>query len=154
MITSYIAKTADIILSPLLGLSPLISVTILSFTFSLIILLYQRKIFNKSNVKEVRRRLDEIKEKVIKLKDKSQEEMDKIMNEMLKLNVRMMKESLKVTILSLILGIVLISWVSFHYSGYYLKSPLPYIDKINLVYFYIILSLVIGVVIGKLLEVR
>jgi len=154
MITSYIAKTADIVLAPLLTLSPLVSVTILSFIFSLIILLYQRKIFANSNMREVKRRLEEIKEKVIKLQSRKQEEMDKIMSEMLRLNIRIMKESLKVTILSLIIGIVLISWISFHYSGYYLKSPIPYINNINLVYFYVILSLIIGVIIGKFLEVR
>ena len=154
MITSYIAKTADIVLFPLLELPPLVVAMILSFTFSLIVLLWQKKIFSNKNVREIKIRLDEIREKIVKLKNRNQEEMDKIMSEMLRLNARIMKESLKVSILSLLLGIVLISWLSFHYSGYYIKSPLPYINNINLVYFYVILSLVIGVVIGKLLEVR
>ena len=154
MITSYIAKAADTLLFPLLELPPLVVTMILSFTFSLIVLLWQRKVFSNKNVRELKIRLDEIREKVVKLKNRNQEEMDKIMSEMLRLNARIMKESLKVSVLSLLLGIVLLSWISFHYSGYYLKSPLPYVKNINLVYFYVILSLVIGIVIGKFLEVR
>jgi len=154
MITSYIAKTADIVLAPLLSLSPLMSITVLSFAFSLIVLLYQRKIFNNKNVKEVKRKLDEIREKIIKVQNKNQDEMDKMLNEMLRLNVKIMKENFKVTLLSLILGIVLISWISFHYSGYYIKVPFPYFNNMSLVYFYVIFSIIIGVIIGKFLEVR
>jgi uncharacterized membrane protein (DUF106 family) len=154
MIASYIAKTADIILAPLLSFSPLVSITILSFAFSLLVLLYQRKIFNNKSVKEVKRKLDEIREKIIKVQNKNQDEMNKMFDEMLKLNAKILKENLKVTLLSLILGIILISWVSFHYSGYYLKVPFPYFNNMSLVYFYVIFSLVIGVIIGKFLEVR
>ena len=154
MITSYIAKTADIVLAPLLSLSPLVSITVLSFVFSLIVLLYQRKIFSNKNVKEVKRKLDEIREKIIKVQNKNQDEMDKMLNEILRLNAKIMKENLKVTLLSLILGIVLISWISFHYSGYYIKVPFPYFNNMSLVYFYVIFSIIIGVIIGKFLEVR
>jgi len=154
MITSYIAKTADIVLAPLLSLSPLVSITVLSFAFSLIVLLYQRKIFSNKNVKEVKRKLDEIREKIIKVQNKNQDEMDKMLNEILRLNAKIMKENLKVTLLSLILGIVLISWISFHYSGYYIKVPFPYFNNMSLVYFYVIFSIIIGVIIGKFLEVR
>jgi uncharacterized membrane protein (DUF106 family) len=153
MITSYIAKSADIILAPLLLFHPLLSITILSFVFSLVVLLYQRKIFNNKSVKEVKRKLDEIREKVIKMQSKNQDEINKMFNEMLKLNAKILKESLKVTLLSLILGIILISWISFHYSGYYVKVPFPYFDNMSLVYFYVIFSLVIGAIISKFLEV-
>jgi|GEM_PF-2563064 len=154
MITSYIAKTADAVLFPLLELPPLLAVIILSFTFSLIVLLFQRKVFENKKVREMKLRLEEVREKVIKLQNRNQEELNKILNEMLRLNTRIMKENLKVALLSLALGIVVISWVSFHYSGYYLKLPFPYFSNISLLYFYVILSLILGVVIGKFLEAR
>ena len=154
MITSYIAKTADVFFSPLLTLPPLFSLLTLSFIFSLLVLLYQRRIFSNKNVREMKRKLDEIREKIIKLQDRNKEELNEFLNEMLKLNARLMKENLKVSLLSLCLGILILSWVSFHYSGYYVKLPLPYLSKLNLVYFYVILCLVIGVVLGKFLEVR
>jgi len=154
MITSYIAKIADVVLFPLLELPPLLAVIILSLAFSLIVLLFQRKVFWNEKVREAKLRLEEIKEKAIRLQNRKQEEFDKILNEMLKLNTRIMKENLKVTLLSLVLGIIVISWVSFHYSGYYIKLPFPYFNNIGLLYFYVMLSLLLGVVIGKLLEVR
>lgn len=154
MITSYIAKIADVVLFPLLELPPLLAVIILSLAFSLIVLLFQRKVFENKKVREMKLRLEEVREKVIKLQNRNQEELNKILNEMLRLNTRIMKENLKVALLSLALGIVVISWVSFHYSGYYLKLPFPYFSNISLLYFYVILSLILGVVIGKFLEAR
>jgi uncharacterized membrane protein (DUF106 family) len=154
MITSYIAKAADIFLSPLLTLPPLLSLFLLSFTLSLIVLLYQRRIFSKETMRNLKRRADEIREKAVKTQNKSKEELEKLMNEMIKINVSLFKENFKVILLSLFLGVIFFSWISFHYSGYYLKLPLPFFNKIEILYFYVILCMVLGIVIGKFLEVR
>jgi uncharacterized membrane protein (DUF106 family) len=154
MLTSYIAKVVDVFLSPLLALNPLISLLLVSFFLSLIILLYQRKIFSKEGIIELKRRADEIRENLVKTQNKSKEELEKLMEEMINVNGRLLKENFKVTVLSLFLGIIFFYWISFHYSGYYVKLPIPFFNKLSLVYFYIILSVVLGIVMGKLLEVR
>jgi uncharacterized membrane protein (DUF106 family) len=154
MITSQIAKTADLILNPLLMFPPLFSLILLSFLSSLIILLFQRRIFSKENVKNLRRRVDELREYIVKNQNKNKDEIGKLINEMIKLNLKLMKENLKVMLLSILLGIIFFSWVSFHYSNYYLNLPFPILSKLNLVYFYLILCVVLGVVMSKFLEVR
>jgi uncharacterized membrane protein (DUF106 family) len=154
MITSQIAKTADLILNPLLMFPPLFSLILLSFLFSLIISFFQRKIFSKENVKNLRRRVDELREDMVKNQNKNKYELGKLMDEMIKLNLKLMKENLKVILLSIFLGIVFFSWVSFHYSNYYLNLPFPLLSKLNLVYFYLILCIVLGVVMGKFMEVK
>ncbi|MFZ8830309.1 MAG: EMC3/TMCO1 family protein [Candidatus Aenigmatarchaeota archaeon] len=154
MITSQIAKTADLILNPLLMFPPLFSLILLSFLSSLIILLFQRRIFSKENVKNLRRRVDELREYIVKNQNKNKDEIGKLINEMIKLNLKLMKENLKVMLLSIFLGIIFFSWVSFHYSNYYLNLPFPILSKLNLVYFYLILCIVFGVVMSKFLEVR
>jgi uncharacterized membrane protein (DUF106 family) len=154
MITSQIAKTADLILNPLLMFPPLFSLILLSFLSSLIILLFQRRIFSKENIKNLRRRVDELREYIVKNQNKNKDEIGKLINEMIKLNLKLMKENLKVMLLSILLGIIFFSWVSFHYSNYYLNLPFPILSKLNLVYFYLILCIVFGVVMSKFLEVR
>jgi uncharacterized membrane protein (DUF106 family) len=154
MITSQIAKTADLILNPLLMFPPLFSLILLSFLSSLIILLFQRRIFSKENIKNLRRRVDELREYIVKNQNKNKDEIGKLINEMIKLNLKLMKENLKVMLLSIFLGIIFFSWVSFHYSNYYLNLPFPILSKLNLVYFYLILCIVFGVVMSKFLEVR
>jgi uncharacterized membrane protein (DUF106 family) len=154
MITSQIAKTADLILNPLLMFPPLFSLILLSFLSSLIILLFQRRIFSKENIKNLRRRVDELREYIVKNQNKNKDEIGKLINEMIKLNLKLMKENLKVMLLSIFLGVIIFSWVSFHYSNYYLNLPFPFLNKLNLVYFYLILCVVFGVVMSKFLEVR
>jgi uncharacterized membrane protein (DUF106 family) len=154
MITSQIAKTADLILSPLLMFPPLFSLILLSLLFSLIILLFQRKVFSKENVKKLRRRVDELREDMVKNQNKNKDEIGKLMDEMIKVNLKLMKENLKVMLLSIFLGIFFFSWVSFHYSSYYLNLPFPILSKLNLVYFYLILCIVLGVVMSKFMEVK
>jgi len=65
-----------------------------------------------------------------------------------------MKENLKIMFLSIFIGGILLSWVSFHYSGYYIKVPLPIFSKISLIQFYLILCIVIGIVMSKFSGVK
>jgi uncharacterized membrane protein (DUF106 family) len=154
MITSYVAKVADLIFTPLLGLHPLFSMLFLSLIFSFILLVYQRKVFSKKEVRELKARMDEIKERIMRIQGKSREELNRLANEMIKMNAKLLKENLKVLLLSLILGMFFLSWVSFHYSGYYVKLPFPFLNKLSLIYFYAILCVVIGIIFGKFLEVK
>jgi len=109
MITSYLARVADIFLLPLLNIHPLISLLILSFTFSFILLLYQRMLFNKNGIREVKIRMEKMMEKLMRVKDSDQEELNKIWREVLKLNARLMKENLKIMFLSIFIGGILLS---------------------------------------------
>ncbi len=154
MVISHIGMVVDAILLPLTSLPPILTLIIITSILSLVVLIYQRMIFSKESVKELRRRIDEIRENIVKIQGDNPEELNRLISEMLKMNSRLLKENLKVVLLSFFLGIVFFSWVSLHYSGYYVKLPLPFFDKISLIYFYIILCFVFGIVIGKLLEVR
>jgi uncharacterized membrane protein (DUF106 family) len=153
MISSYIIKVIDILFGPLLTLNPLISLILISLSISFVVSFYQRKISSKEKVRELKKRANEIREELVKFQ-KNKEKFEKLMNEMININAKLLKENLKVIILSFSLGIIFFYWVSFHYSNYYIKLPIPFFDKLNLVYFYIILSIISGIVIGKLLEVR
>ena len=145
-----IGKFLNPIFQPLLLFNPLLSLLFLSFFLTLLITLYQRKIFKKDEVRKIKEETDELKERIIKLqKNGNKEEIEKVLDEMIKANFKIMKENFKVIILSFFLGIVVFSWISFAYSGYYVKLPFPIFNKLSSIYFYIILSFVIGIVLAK-----
>jgi uncharacterized membrane protein (DUF106 family) len=147
-------KVLNFLFQPLLLFNPLLSLLLLSLISTILIMLYQRKVFKRVEVKKIKENIDELKEKMIKIqKSGNKEEMEKILDEILKNNFKLMKENFKVIILSFFLGIVILSWVSFAYSGYYIKLPFPVFTKISSIYFYIILSFVIGIVLAKIFEI-
>ena len=149
-----IGKVLNPIFQPFLFFNPLISLLMLSLIFTLLIIFYQRKIFRKNEIREIKKRVDELKEKMIKAqKNGNKEEVEKILNEMFKANLKLIKEDFKVLILSFFLGIIIFSWVSFAYSGYYVKLPFPVFNKISLIYFYMLLSFIVGIVLAKIFEI-
>jgi len=154
MVTSYIAKAADLVLLPLSNLHPILSLLILSIVFSIALILYQRNLFNKKGIEELRIKMNKIREELMRTSNKSQEEVSKLWNEMLKINLKLIKENIKVLILSVVIGTIFVSWISFRYSGYHVKLPFPLFSELDLIYFYIILCIVLGAVIGKFLGVK
>lgn len=153
MIVSEITKLMDIIFMPLLDLHPILSSLFLSLLFSILSVFYQRMNMKKKEMSELRKKLEEMKRKLERMKKVNQKSKT-ILDEMIKLNVRLMRENLKIATVSIVLGILFLSWISIHYSSYYLKLPFPLFSKLRLVYFYILLCMIIGTVIGKIAEVR
>ncbi|MGC9059274.1 MAG: hypothetical protein ACP5H3_02635, partial [Candidatus Aenigmatarchaeota archaeon] len=84
-----IGKFLNPIFQPLLLFNPLLSLLFLSFFLTLLITLYQRKIFKKVEVRKIKEETDELKERIIKLqKNGNKEEIEKVLDEMIKANFK------------------------------------------------------------------
>jgi len=125
--------------------NPIITVFILSFVFSLIISLLQRRVFGKEKLKAIKKEIDEINEKLLKLKEPQEE----LLKKLFELNKILLKENLKVLVVSFILGIIGIYFVKYNYSGSFIRVPI--IGSLSVLYFYILLSFIIGIVLSKIL---
>lgn len=148
---NYVGRFVSVIFLPLQILNPIISVLIVSIVITLIIAIFKRRVFGKEEFKIVKREMDEIREKLFKSKNQS----DELIKRLMYLNKILFKQTTKILILSLILGIVCLSWVQYNYSGNYVRLPIPipFFQNLNMVYFYIILTFIISIVLSKLLEV-
>lgn len=128
--------------------NPVLNILFLAFFVSLVVSLYQRKIFSKSKINKIKTEIDEIRKKLLK-----SEADEFLVKKVVELNKIFVKENMKVLVVALLIGLLGIYLVQHAYSGYTVKLPIPVFKNLNILYFYIILTFVIGIVLSKLLEV-
>lgn len=145
----YVGRFSTILFFPLQNLNPVLSILVVSVLTTLIINLYKKFIFEKSGFKKIKREMDEIKERVLKYKEDSNKYIERLME----LNKTVFKQTIKVLLLSLIIGFLSLSWIHYNYSGSYIRTPIPFFKNLNMVYFYLLLTFIISIVLSKLLEV-
>ena len=150
-ITAYIFIFSSLIFYPLSKFNPVLSALILSLLTSLTIALIQKVVFSKKGVRELKIKLDEMKEKLVK--ERNEEKLNEMLSQVIKLNQKLLKENLKVLILSIFIGVLVIVWISHNYSKVSVSLPLPFLNKISLLYFYIMSGVIISFVLSKFLEV-
>ncbi|MEM5815039.1 MAG: hypothetical protein QXD89_00945 [Candidatus Aenigmatarchaeota archaeon] len=149
LIIETFGKISNLVFYPLNLLHPVVAVVILSFFLSLIISFLQKIIFRKENLVRIKREMEEIKERIIKSKETDKNLIDKLYQ----LNKIIIKENVKIILITIFIGLFGISWVEYNYSGSFVKLPLPVVKSLNIIYFYIIVTLIIGIVLSKLMEV-
>lgn len=148
----------DMVFSPLLVLSPLFSLLIIS-TFLTVLVLVINKIFvNTKVMKEIKGKMEEIREQVTAAqKAGNQSEAQKFLNEMMKINSEYMKHSLKALIISIVILSLFLPWLRYRFAGIpvaYLPFSIPFIGtSLDWLLWYILVSFAIGWVIRKLLVI-
>lgn len=146
---SYVGRFSSFLFLPFQSLNPILSVVLVAFLTTLIITVYKKILFERGGFMKIKREMDEIREKILK----SGEESSKYVQRLMELNKILFKQFSKILIFSLLIGILSLSWVQYNYSGKFVKVPLPLFQNLGIIYFYIILTFIISVVLSKLLEV-
>ena len=156
--TTYIAKMMDPMLYPLLGMSPALTVFIVSLLTTVFVIGVGRLLMDNKKIEELKLKSKEIREKILnaqKLGNKS--EMERMVSELFKLNREFMKQTLRNLVLSIIVAIIFLPWLSAHYSGMAVASlpfTLPIVgSKLSWIYWYVLVSFVVGFVLTKLIGV-
>jgi uncharacterized membrane protein (DUF106 family) len=146
----------DTIFSPVLVLSPLFSLAIVSTVITVLVLAINKIFINTKIMKEVKEKIQEIREQVTAAqKSGNQDEAQKFLNEMMKINSQYMKHSLKAMVISIVVISLFLPWLKYRFEGIpvaYLPFSLPFIGaSLDWLLWYILVSLAIGWVIRKLL---
>jgi uncharacterized membrane protein (DUF106 family) len=103
----------DPIFSPLLKIPFLLSIVIISFIISLIIVLVYKKFTNQSLMKELKEEIKELQKQMKDLRDKPQEMM-KIQKRAMETNMKYMMHSLRPTLITFIPIIIIFGWLNTH----------------------------------------
>lgn len=147
----YIGRFVNVIFYPLGVLNPVLSVLMITLCFTFFNLLLRKKFLDTQKIKDLKREIEEIREKLLKKREKSEE----LINKLMSLNLTVLKYTSRMFFISLILGILCFSWIYYNYSLTYIRLPFSVfsLKNLNIIYFYLILTFIISIVISKLLEV-
>ncbi|MBT4540334.1 DUF106 domain-containing protein [Candidatus Woesearchaeota archaeon] len=105
------------IFSPLLRMPFLLSIILISFLISLLIVLVYKKFTNQSLMKELKEEIKELQKQMKDLRDKPQEMM-KIQKRAMETNMKYMMHSLKPTLYTFIPIIIIFGWLNTHMAYY------------------------------------
>ncbi|OYT42342.1 MAG: hypothetical protein B6U78_01485 [Candidatus Aenigmarchaeota archaeon ex4484_224] len=154
----YIGMFWDIVFSPILSLSPALSLALISFLISLTVVIASKIVMRMSNLENIRQKIEEIRNEIFRLQKEGKEEMaKKQMEELLKINKSYMFQSFKLILVSLVIFILIFPWIAERYQSYskIVKLPfaLPFIgDGLNWLEWYILISFVVGFILKKIIE--
>ncbi len=149
-ITAAVVASMDLVFAPVMGLPPIVSITIFSAILSTITLALNKLLMKKGFVKEMKEKMKAL-QATMKQAQKSgdKELMNGSMKEMMSLNSANMKESMKVMIASMVFGIAFLMYMSAKYAT--VPVTLPFIGlSINWIYWYIVTSMVMTMAMRKL----
>lgn len=149
----------DVIFSPLAILRPHISLLIVSAILTLVVIILNKLTIKKDLVRDMKKRMEEIRESLTKAqKDGNREEANKFLSEMMKANSQYMRQTFKTLIVSTVVLALFLPWLTHKYGGSAVATlpfSLPFIgSNLSWIYWYILVSLTIGWVVRKLLEVE
>ncbi|MEM5836741.1 MAG: EMC3/TMCO1 family protein [Candidatus Aenigmatarchaeota archaeon] len=155
----FFAKLLNPILSPLLIFHPMISISIIAFLITILILLINRIFVKKNMMSELKMKIENLREQLIAFqKEGNVEKMKEIIDEITKENVVYMKQMVKVLLISIVVVVIFLPWVQQTYKDATVaKLPLviPYIgSNLNWFVWYFLVSVAIGWVLRKLLGVE
>lgn len=124
------------IFSPLLRMPFLLSIIIISFLISLIIVIVYKKFTNQSLMKELKEEIKELQKQMKALRDKP-EEMMKVNKRAMETNMKYMMHSLRPTLITFIPIIIIFGWLNVHMAYYPLVEDqqfsilLDFVDEAN-----------------------
>lgn len=156
---SWFAKLLNPLFSPLLILPPIISISVIAFLVTVLILLVNRIFIKKNVVSEFKAKIENLREQLITFqKEGNMEKIKEIMNEITKENVAYMKQMVKVLLISIFVMMIFLPWVQYNYKDVTVaKLPLamPYMgSNLNWFVWYFLVSVAIGWILKKLLGVE
>lgn len=155
-ITGALVASFDFIFAPIVALSPILSLTVISVALTAIILMINRALVDKDVVKHLKDRIEEIREELTRAqKAGDNEAATKALNDLMGVNSAYMKQTFKVLMVSLVIIAMFMPWLKYKYSGAAVATlpfSLPLIGtKVNWILWYVLVSFTIGWVVRKLL---
>lgn len=135
---------------------PHILLLIISSAITLFLFFLNRLLVKKDVLKEIKTRMIEIRENLAKAQASgNNEEINKYLNELLKVNSEYMRQNLKILVVSMLVLIAVLPFISNAFSGMTVSIPfeIPFIgSKLNWSIWYILVSFSVGWAIKRLLE--
>ncbi|MEM5793853.1 MAG: EMC3/TMCO1 family protein [Candidatus Aenigmatarchaeota archaeon] len=135
---------------------PHILLLIISSAITLFLFFLNRLLVKKDVLKEIKTRMIEIRENLAKAQASgNNEEINKYLNELLKINSEYMRQNLKILVVSMVVIIAVLPFISNAFSGMSVSIPfeIPFIgSKLNWSIWYILVSFSVGWAIKRLLE--
>ncbi|MFH1439910.1 MAG: EMC3/TMCO1 family protein [Candidatus Woesearchaeota archaeon] len=107
----------DPVFSPLLKLPYLLSIIIISFLISLVIVVLYKYLTNQSLMKELKEEIKELQKQMKALRDKPQEMM-RVQKRSMQINMKYMMHSMRPTLVTFIPIIIIFSWLNMHMAYY------------------------------------
>lgn len=137
-------------------LKPHILLLIISSLITVFLFFLNRILVKRDLLKEIKTRMIEIRENLAKAQASgNNEEMNRYLSELLKVNSEYMRQNLKVLIVSMIVIIAVLPFISNVFSSMVISIPfeIPFIgSKINWSIWYILVSFSVGWAMKRLLE--
>jgi len=107
----------EFLFNPLLAFSPVVAVTIFSVIVLILINIFYRILINQQAAKDLKARTKELNKKMREeQKAGNKEATNKLMSEMMSENSRLMRMTMKPMIISLVIVVVLLPWLSTAYG--------------------------------------
>jgi uncharacterized membrane protein (DUF106 family) len=149
-ITAAMVRSMDFLFSGIFILPPILSILFFSILMSIITLILSKILINKDTVKEIKAKMNELKNEIKKAKKENNTKV--VLNnlkEMINLQNMYLKENMKVFVISLVIGLIFLIYMSTKYANVSLNLPFLGIN-INWIYWYIITSLITSIIIRKI----
>ena len=140
-------------------MNPVIGVFIFGLVISLVMTLINKKFLGSGKAKEVREKMNELREEMLKFqKSGDMKKVNEYLARMMKLNNEYMKFSFKPLIISFVIAILVLPLLNMLYTGKVvatIPNTIPVIGGFQLswIWWYIIVSLVLGLIFRKLIGV-
>lgn len=149
----------DVVFSPLNILQNHVSIFLISFALTIVVLILNRIFVNKDLIREIKNKMADIRENLTKAqKEGNKENVEKFLSELMKVNNEYMKHSFKSLMVSLIVLSLFFPWLNYKYAGLTVATlpfNLPIIgSKLTWLYWYILVSFTIGWVIRKIFNLE
>ncbi|MEM4366050.1 MAG: EMC3/TMCO1 family protein [Candidatus Woesearchaeota archaeon] len=113
MVLGFINKLFDFLFGPLLKLSPLLTVLVISFVISLLTVLIYKWTTNQQLMKQLKEELKAFQQKIRQLKDHPEEALE-VQKKMMETNMRYMRHSFKPMLFTFLPIILLFGWMNAH----------------------------------------
>jgi len=145
----------DLVFAPLLGLSPALSLLIVSSLLTALVIVINMLAVNRKVVREIKDKLEGLREQVNQAqKAGNKEDTTKYLNEMMKTNGQYMRQTFKALIVSMVILGLFLPWLQYRYANIVVaKLPfvLPYLgSELSWFWWYVFVSLAIGWALRKI----
>jgi uncharacterized membrane protein (DUF106 family) len=155
-IFAAINSILDIVFSPVLAFSPIVSLVIISTALTVLVLVINKIFINTKVMREIKEKMEEIREKVTTAqKAGNKDEAQNSLNEMMKINSQYMKHSMKAMVISIVVLGLFLPWLKYRFGEMpvaYLPFSVPFVGaSLGWLWWYVIVSFAIGWVLRKLL---
>ena len=117
LMVDLIINIGNILFSPLLGLEPVYTVSLVAFFLSLVFVIANKVLVNQDKLKHVKREMKTVQKQIKKAKAKNNEkEMKNLWAKSMKLNHQQLKMVLKPMMVSMLLIFMVFPWMKFTYG--------------------------------------